>query len=127
MADGTKLVDAIAIRQGDFSIVVQYRRAFDAGPIAWGGRAVPGGLGYAEAVLGQRVNVLGEDTHKYQWSYAGETKAIAVNTSGERSGLMLSITLSDSTVKVVDERATTVSETATAALDQVLRTLDLTR
>ena len=124
--DDVKLADAVVLRQGTFAIVVQYQRKSDPAQIAWGGSFVPGGLGYAEATLGDRVMLLGERTYKYIWTDDDDTKAIAVNTTGQNADLVLSITLADSRVRVVqDAGAATIPESAVAALDQVLITFTL--
>ena len=121
-----KLADAVVLRQGTFAIVVQYQRKSDPAQIAWGGSFVSGGLGYAEATLGDRVMLLGERTYKYIWTDDDDTKAIAVNTTGQNADLVLSITLADSRVRVVqDAGAATIPESAVAALDQVLITFTL--
>ena len=49
-----------------------------------------------------------------------------VYTAGEYADLLLSITLSDGTVHIVDEQAATLTESAIAALDQVLSTFSWT-
>lgn len=119
--DGVKLADAVVLRQGQFAIVVQYQFKSDPAQIAWGGDLVPGGLGYAEATLGESVTLLGEETHKHVWTYDGGVKAIAVNTTGKYADLILSITLADTSVRVIqDAEAATLPESAIAALDQVL-------
>jgi hypothetical protein len=124
----SKLADAVIIRQGKFAIVVQYQRKSDPAQIAWGGNLVPGGLGYAEATLGDRVTLLGEETYKYVWTYDGGIKAIEVNTTGKTADLVLSITLGDSSVGVIqDAEAATIPESASAALGQVLSSFTATQ
>jgi hypothetical protein len=119
----SRLADAVILSQDPFRIVVQYQRKSDPAQIAWGGSLVPGGLGYAESTLGDRVTLLGETTYKHVWAYDGGTKAIEVNTTGKNADLVLSITLGDCTVGVIqDPAAATIPESAMAALDQVLST-----
>jgi len=128
MEDDVKLADAVALRQGKFAIVIQYQRKSDPAQIAWGGSLVPGGLGYAEATLGDRVTLLGEETHKHVWTYDDGIKAIAVNTTGKSADLILSITLGDSSVMLIqDAEAETIPESAIAALDQVLNSFAVTQ
>lgn len=128
MEDGTKLADAVVLRQGQFAIVVQYQLKSDPAQVAWGGSLVPGGLGYAEATLGDRVTLLGEETHKHVWSYNGGIKAIAVNTTGRIEDLVLSITLADSSVMLIqDAGAATIPDSAISALDQVLSSFAVTQ
>jgi hypothetical protein len=126
--DGVKLADAVTVRQGKFAIVVQYQRKSDPAQIAWGGSIVPGGLGYGEASLGDQVTLLGEETHKHVWADDGGTKAIAVSTTGKSADLILSITLADSSVRVIqDAEAETLPESAIAALDQILSSFAVTQ
>jgi len=126
--DGVKLADAVVLRQGQFAIVVQYQRKSDPAQIAWGGSLGPGGLGYAEATLGDRVTLLGEETHKNVWTYDGGVKAIAVNTTGKGSDLILSITLADGSVTLIqDAEAATIPASAIAALDQILSSFVVTQ
>jgi hypothetical protein len=118
----------VVLRQGQFAIVVQYQRKSDPAQIAWGGSLGPGGLGYAEATLGDRVTLLGEETHKNVWTYDGGVKAIAVNTTGKGSDLILSITLADGSVTLIqDAEAATIPASAIAALDQILSSFVVTQ
>ena len=124
--DDVKLADAVVLRQGAFAIVVQYQFKSDPTQIAWGGDLVPGGLGYAEAILGDRVTLLGERTYRHVWKQGGETKAIKVNTTGQTADLLLGITLSDCTVRLIqDDETVTIPESAIAVLDQVVSTFTL--
>jgi hypothetical protein len=124
--DDVKLADAVVLRQDAFAIVVQYQFKSDPAQIAWGGDVVPGGLGYAEAVLGDRVTLLGEDTHKLVWTYDGGVKAMEVNTTGKTADLLLSITLADTSARLIqDAEAATIPDSAIAALDQVLSSFEL--
>jgi hypothetical protein len=124
----SKLADAVALRQGKFAIVVQYQHKSDPAQIAWGGSLVPGGLAYAEATLGDRVTLLGEETYKHVWTYNGGIKAISVNNTGKSVDLLLSITLADSSVMLIqDAEAETIPESAIAALDQVLSSFAVTQ
>ena len=124
--DDVKLADAVVIRQGVFAIVVQYQRKSDPAQIAWGGDLVPGGLGYAEATLGEPVTLLGEEKYKNVWAYDGGVKAIEVNTTGKYADLILSITLADTSARFIqDAEAATIPDSAIAALDQVLRSFVL--
>jgi hypothetical protein len=126
--DGVRLADAVILSQDPFRIVVQYQLKSDPDQIAWGGSLVPGGLGYAEAVLGDRVTLLGEHTYKHVWTYDGGIKAIEVNTTGKNADLVLSVTLDDCTVGVIqDAEAATIPESAIAALDQVLSSFRVTQ
>jgi len=128
MEDGARLADAVILRQGKFAIVVQYQRKSDPAQIAWGGSLVAGGLAYAEATLGAPVTLLGEQTHKMVWTYNGGVKAIAVNTHGKSADLVLSITLADSSVMLIqDAEAETIPEPAIAALGQVLSSFAATQ
>jgi hypothetical protein len=121
--DGVRLADAVVLSHGTFRIVVQYQRKSESAQIAWGGDLVPGGMGYAEAVLGKPVTLLGEDTHLNVWSDDDGTKAIEVNTTGETQDLMLSITLADGSARLIqDAEAKALPESSLAALDQVLAT-----
>jgi hypothetical protein len=116
-----KLADGVVLTQGRFKIVVQYQLKSDPTQIAWGGSEMTGGLAYGEATLGEPVTLLGEETHKLIWAYNGGIKAIAVNTTGESADLVLSITLADGSVVVIqDAEAATIPESAIAALDQIL-------
>ena len=125
--DDVRLADSVILRQSKFAIVVQYQRKSDPAHVAWGGSLVPGGLGYAEATLGERVTLLGEETYKNVWADAAGVKAIAVNTTGKIADLILSMTLADHTVTVIqDDAAATLPEPAIAALDQVIRSFTLT-
>jgi hypothetical protein len=126
--DDVKLADAVVLRQGAFAIVVQYQFKSDPAQIAWDGDFVPGGLGYAEATLGAPVTLLGEDTHKLVWAYDGGVKAMEVNTTGKTADLLLSITLSDCTVRAIQvSEAATIPDSAIAALDQVLSSFAATQ
>jgi len=126
--DDVKLADAVVVRQGLFAIVVQVQRKSDPAQIAWGGDLVPGGTGYAEAILGDRVTLLGEETHKNVWTYDGGVKAIEVNTTGKYADLILSITLADSSARLIQDAETaTIPDSAMAALDQVVSSLVLTQ
>jgi hypothetical protein len=127
MDDGTKLADAVVLTQGRFKIIVQYRYRSDPGPIAWGGDLVPGGLGYGEATLGDPVTVLGEETRPHVWTYADGVKAMALNTTGKGADLILSVTLADGNVVLIQDReAETLPASAVAALDRVLHSFTLT-
>jgi len=126
--DGVKLADAAVLRQGKFAIVVQYQRKSDPAQVAWGSSLGPGGLGYAEATLGDRMTLLGEETHKHVWTYDGGVKAIAVNTTGKHADLILSVTLADTSVRVIQDAETaTIPASAVAALDQILSSFKATR
>jgi len=128
MDDGTKLADAVVLTQGKFKIIVQHQRKSDPAPTAWGGSLMPGGLGYSESTLGDPVTVLGEDTHKLIWTYNGAIKAVAVNTTGKGSDLVLSITLADGSVALIQDAETeTVPGSAIAALDRVVSSFTATR
>jgi hypothetical protein len=121
MADGMRLADAVVLSEGKFRIVVQYQRKSESAQVAWGGDLVPGGAGYAEATLGKPVTLLGEETYLYVWSDDDGTKAVEVNTTGKTRDLMLSITLADGSVRLIqDDGAEALPESALAALDQVL-------
>jgi hypothetical protein len=122
-----RLADAVVLRQGALAIVIQYMRKSDMGAVVWGGSGVPGGLGYAEAIAGDPLTLLGEQTQKLIWEVDGEVKAVAVSTSGESADLILSVTLADSSVRIIqDPAAETVPESAMAALDQVLSSFEWT-
>jgi hypothetical protein len=103
------------------------------GTVAVFGREIPmQGLVYEGKVklafLGDRVTLLGERTYKHVWTYNGGTKPIEVNTTGKNADLVLSITLGDCTVGVIqDTEAATISEPAIAALDQVLSSFAVTQ
>ena len=126
--DDVKLADAVVLRQGVFAIVVQVQRKSNPAQIAWGGDLVPGGTGYAEAILGDRVTLLGEETHKNVWAYDGGVKAIEVNTTGKYTDLILSITLADTSARLIQDAETaTIPDSAVAALDQVVSSFVLTQ
>jgi len=128
MDDGTKLADAVVLTQGKFKIIIQHQRKSDPAPTAWGGSLVPGGMGYGEAILADPVTLLGEDTRKLIWTYNGGIKAVEVNTHGEYADLVLSITLADSSVVLIqDPGAETVPEFAIAALDRVVGSFTATQ
>ena len=125
--DDVRLADSVVVQQGKFAIVVQYQRKSDPAQVAWGGSFLPGGLGYAEATLGERVTLLGEETYKNVWADAAGVKAIEVNTTGKNADLILSITLADYTVTLIqDDAAATLPEAAVAALDQIISSFALT-
>jgi hypothetical protein len=124
----SRLADAVVLSQDPFRIVVQYQRKSDPAQITWGGSLVPGGLGYAESTLGDRVTLLGERTYKHVWTYDGDMRAIEINTTGKNADLVLSITLGDCTVGVIqDAEAATIPESAIAALDRVLSSFRVTQ
>jgi hypothetical protein len=124
----SRLADTVIVRQSKFAIVIQYQHTSDPAQIAWGGSFLPGGMGYTEATLGDRVTLLGEETYKYVWTYDGGIKAVAVNTTGKTVDLVLSITLADTSVGVIqDAEAATIPESASAALDQVLSSFTVTQ
>jgi hypothetical protein len=126
--DDVKLADAVVLRQGTLAIVVQYQRKSDSAQIVWGGDLVPGGLGYAEATLGAPVTLLEEDRHKRFWTYDGGVKAIHVNTTGKYADLILSISLADSSVRLIpDPEAEAIPESAAEALDQIIGSFALTQ
>jgi hypothetical protein len=123
-AEMAKLADAVILRKGKLSIVVQYLRKSDPDQIAWGGRHQPIDLGFGDAVLGDRVTVLGVETHKRIWSYNDGIKAVFVEVVADAADLVLQITLGDTSgVSIRDPEAETISQPAMAALDQILSSL----
>lgn len=119
--EGVRLADSVILTRDEFAIVVQFQRKSDPAQIAWGGDDVPGGMGYAEATLGERVTLLGEETYRYVWMVDGGLKAVEVNTHGKSADLILSITLADGSVRLIqDDEAASIPDSAIAALDQVI-------
>jgi hypothetical protein len=116
-----KLSDAVILRQGKLAIVVQYQRKST--PF-WDGNHQPVDLFFGDAVLGEKVTVLGVETHKRVWMYNEEIKAVFVQLVPDAEDLVLHITLGDSTgMSIRDAEAETVSKSAMATLDQVLGSL----
>jgi hypothetical protein len=123
-----ELADSVILRQGKFSLVVQYQRKSNPDPVGWDGSQQPVDLFFGDAVLGEKVTVLGVETYRRVWNYNDGLKAIFVEVVSDAADLILHITLGDgSGVSIQDPGAETISESEMAALDQILGSLAATR
>ena len=118
------LADAVVLNKGKLAISIQHIRMSES--VAWDGRHAGGP--YQEAITGDPLTLIGQDTHKLVWIYSDGIKAIQVQAVSEDANLALTITLRDSSVEWVgDAAAETVPEAAIGVLDQILSSFALTR
>jgi hypothetical protein len=127
MEDGVKIADAVVLSQGTLNLIVQYQRKSDPTLVAWGGGLLPADMGYQESVLGDRVTVVGVETHKRIWADDEEIKAVTVAVVNPTSDLLFDISLTDGSARSIkDADAKAIPDAAMAALDQVLASLTVT-
>jgi hypothetical protein len=122
-----ELADGVILSQSKFAIVVQYLRKSDPNQVGWDGRHQPVDLFFGDAVLGDKVTVMGVETHKRIWTYNDGIKAVFVEVIPQAEDLVFHITLGDSSgVSIRDAEAETIPKSAMAALDQILSSLAAT-
>ena len=123
--DGVKLSNAVILSQGKFRIAVQFLKKSEPAQVGWDGSQMPVNLFFGDSVLGDKVTVLGIETHKRLWVYDEELKAVFVEVISDAADLVLHITLADgSTMFITDAETEEIPDSALAALDQVLGSLE---
>lgn len=119
-----KLSDSVVLSRGELAIVLQVQHK--ATPF-WEDSRLPADLFFGDAVLGEKVTVMGVETQKRIWTYDDGIKAVFVQAVPDTADLAFNIWLSNnSQMSVQDPEAPAVSESAMAALDQVLSSLAAT-
>jgi hypothetical protein len=119
------LADAIVLNKGKLAISIQHIRMSES--VAWDGQLTGSGP-YQEAITGDPLILIGQDTHKLIWAYNDGIKAIQVQAVNEAADLALTIALYDGSVEWIgDPAAETVPETAIGVLDGILSSFTLTQ
>jgi len=117
------LADAIVLIKENLAISIQHLRMSE--QVGWDGSRMAGP--YQEAITGDPLTLIGQEINKLVWTYNDGIKAIEVQAVNPDADLVLTITLRDNSVLLIeDPGAETLPESVIADLDGILRSFKLT-
>jgi len=116
------LADAVVLTKENLAISIQHLRMSE--QVAWDGSRMGGP--YQEAITGEPLTLIGQEINKLVWKYNDGIKAIEVQAVNPDADLVLTITLRDNSVLLIeDPGAETLPESVIADLDGILRSFKL--
>ena len=117
------LADAVVLTKENLAISIQHVRMSE--QVGWDGSRMAGP--YQEAITGDPLTLIGQEINKLVWTYNDGIKAIEVQAVNPDADLVLTITLRDNSVLLIeDPGAETLPESVLADLDGILRSFKLT-